>query len=129
MAKPIAAMAPKAILAMRTMPNLALCVVHLVGRGFESARQLDGIVVCPEMHEEQARLVIQHVIVDCRHLDAVLPNGAKHRIDHRSDQYEVAGDRRLAVAGRRDVDRDAGAIETGMAIAPSVSVSPRGIAN
>ena len=33
--------------------------------------ELHGIIVRPEMHEEHARLFVQHVAVDRRHLDAV----------------------------------------------------------
>jgi hypothetical protein len=32
-------------------------------RGFQSPRQLLRIVICPEMHEEDAGLLIEHVAV------------------------------------------------------------------
>src|SRR5690348_352293 len=41
--------------------------VHLVERGAQSLGQLLCVVMGPKMHEEQARLVVEHVIVDRRH--------------------------------------------------------------
>lgn len=42
-----------------------------VYRRAQSARQLFGVVVRPKMQEEQPWLLIQHVAVNGRHLDAV----------------------------------------------------------
>src|SRR5262249_45077068 len=33
--------------------------------------QLQGVVVCPEMHVEEARLVAERMVMERRHLDAV----------------------------------------------------------
>src|ERR1051326_6224830 len=38
----------------------------------QAAGELERVVVGPEMHEEQARLLIEHVAVQRRHLDAVV---------------------------------------------------------
>src|SRR5690348_7195196 len=53
----------------------------LVERGADTLGELHGVVVRPEMHEVQARLLVQHVAVQGRHLDAVLPQRLDHRID------------------------------------------------
>ena len=50
--------------------------VRAQARGFidrraQSARQLFGFIVRPEMQEEQARLLVQHMAVHGRYLDAV----------------------------------------------------------
>src|ERR1700745_1619781 len=39
----------------------ALCQVHFVERGAQSLGELQRVVVCPEMHEEEPRLVVEHV--------------------------------------------------------------------
>src|SRR6266566_3546730 len=46
----------------------------------EPARQLDRIRHGPEVHEEEPRLVVQHVVVQGRHLDPVSPERANHRV-------------------------------------------------
>ena len=56
------------------------------------------------MHEEQPRLFVEHVAVDRRDIDAIGAQRPDHRIDFVARQYEVAGDRRLAAAGRLEVD-------------------------
>jgi hypothetical protein len=43
---------------------------------------------------------VEHVVMDCRDLDAVIPQRLHYGIDLLRDQQKVAGDRRLAVAGR-----------------------------
>jgi hypothetical protein len=56
----------------------------LVEGDSHSLRQDDGVVMRPEMHEEQAGLVIEHVVVDRRH--ATRPN----------DRYPAVGDLRTS---------------------------------
>src|SRR5437879_2530179 len=56
------------------------------------------------MHEEEPRLLIEHVVVDGGHLDPVLPERLQYRGHLLGDQNEVAGNRRLAAAGRLKVD-------------------------
>jgi hypothetical protein len=53
----------------------------LVERGAQSSGKLERIVIGLEVHEDQARLLVQHVAVDRRDLDAVRPQGLDHRVD------------------------------------------------
>src|SRR5689334_8022252 len=53
----------------------------LIKRGADPLGELHGVVVRPEMHEVQARLLVQHVAVQGGDLDAVLAQGADDRID------------------------------------------------
>src|SRR5215471_10085077 len=41
--------------------------------GAQTLGQLQRVVVCPKVHEDQARLLGQHMAVDRRHLDIVCP--------------------------------------------------------
>jgi hypothetical protein len=61
-----------------------------------------GVVVRPEVHEEEPRLLVEHMTVQRGHLDAVLPQGPDHRVHLVAEQHEVG--RRLAVAGRLEAD-------------------------
>src|SRR3954452_13075112 len=58
------------------------------------------------MHEEEPRLLVQHVTMQGGHFDAVRPQRHDHRIDLVAGQHEVAGDGRLAVSGRLEIDGD-----------------------
>src|SRR5690348_11191392 len=51
---------------------LLLQQVHLVQGGPKPLRELQRIVIRPEMHVEHPRLVVQHVAVQGRHLDTVV---------------------------------------------------------
>src|SRR5437660_1043704 len=82
----------------------ALRACCLVERGTEPLRKLHRVVVRPEVQEEQPRLLVQHVAVDRRHLDAVRAQRLDHGIDLISRQHEVAGDGGLAAAGGLEVD-------------------------
>ena len=42
----------------------------------QASEQLPQIAVGPEMHEEEPRLLVQHVIVQRRHFDTVRSQGA-----------------------------------------------------
>src|SRR5215213_5192223 len=68
----IAASAPRT----RRLPNIssARCVpgVRALDRGTQPLTELLRLAHAPEVHEEDARLVLQHVVVDGRDLDAVL---------------------------------------------------------
>src|SRR5690348_7644677 len=76
----------------------------LVERRAQASRQLHGIVVGPEVAEEQSRLLIEHMAMDCRHLDAVAAQRLDYRIDLFAGQNEVAGYRRLAATGGLEID-------------------------
>src|SRR5215218_2427195 len=52
--------------------------LHLIERRPQALGHLLGVVVGPEVHEEEPRLLAEHVVVDGRHLDAVRPQGADH---------------------------------------------------
>src|SRR5271169_132770 len=51
---------------------LALGDVDLSERRFQAFGELLGVVIRPEMHEKQTRLVVEHVVVDRGHLDPVI---------------------------------------------------------
>jgi len=53
--------------------TLTLRARRLVERGAEPPGKLQCVVVGSEMKEEQPRLLVQHVAVDCRHVDAIRP--------------------------------------------------------
>ena len=74
---------------------------------------------------------VEHVAVQRRHLDAVLAQRLDHRVDLIRRQHEVAGDRRLAAAGRLEVDAVATPIgPAGVSCMPlSLIGSRRGTAN
>ena len=57
------------------------------------------------MQEEQARLVVEEVIVQARHRDFLRLQHPDHGIHFNGEQDEVANDCRLAGAGRLAVDR------------------------
>src|SRR6266849_9976686 len=65
---------------------------HLVQGRLQPFGQGDGVVIGPEMHEEQPGLLIQHVVVERGHLDAVGPEGLDDRIDLGGPQHEIAVD-------------------------------------
>jgi hypothetical protein len=52
------------------------------------------------VHEEQARLVVEHVVVDRRDLDAVRLQGLDDRVHLVDREHEVTGGCRLAGSGR-----------------------------
>jgi hypothetical protein len=82
----------------------ALRARGLVERGPQSLGELHGVVVGPEVHEDETGLLGEHVAVDRRHLDAVLPQRLDHRVHLFPCQHEVAGDGGLAAAGRLEAD-------------------------
>src|SRR5271166_2641682 len=55
--------------------------VNRIEAGPEPLGQFHRVVVGPEVDEECAGLVVEHVIVDRRDLDAVVPQGFDQRID------------------------------------------------
>src|SRR5215510_2602454 len=56
----------------------ALCARRLVERGAQPLGELHGVIIGPEVHEEQPRLLVEHVAVHRRHFDAV----RAQRLDH-----------------------------------------------
>src|SRR6516162_9554533 len=82
----------------------AFAARRLVECRAQSLGQLHGIVVCPEMHEEQPRLLVEHMAVDRGYLDAVRAQRLDHRIDLVSGEHEIAGDGGLAAAGGLEID-------------------------
>src|SRR6266446_7003849 len=57
------------------------------------------------MKEEQPWLLVQHVAVDCRHVDAIRPQSRDHRVHFIARKHEIASNCSLAAAGRLEVDR------------------------
>src|SRR5258706_8500495 len=84
--------------------TLALCARRLVERGAQSLGKLQGIVIGPEMKEEQPRLLIQHVAMDRGHLDAVRPQSLDHRVHFVTRNHEIAGNSGLTATGRLEID-------------------------
>jgi hypothetical protein len=66
----------------------------------------DGIVIGPEMHEEQVRRILNHVAVQRGDLNAAVSQAFQDRIDLRTQQYEVAGDGGLPGARGLKVNRN-----------------------
>src|SRR6185312_7350570 len=78
--------------------------IHQVQRGTHTLRELLSIIVGPEVHEEEVRIVLDHVTVERGHFDTMLTQGPQNRIDLTADHYEIAGDGCLATAGRLEID-------------------------
>src|SRR6266852_1279987 len=72
--------------------GLALRARGLVECGAQSAGELQGVVVRPEVQEDEPRLLGQHVAVDRGDLDPVCPQRLDHRVHLLPDEDEVAGD-------------------------------------
>src|SRR5262249_9703916 len=87
-----------------TLYLLASLHVYLVERRPQASRQLLGIIVGPEVHEEEMRRIGQHVAVKRGHFDAVISQRFDHRIDLAGDENEVAGDGSLSSTSRLKVD-------------------------
>src|SRR5512137_1012526 len=51
--------------------RLLLGGICLIQRRTQSASELDGIVIRPEMHKEQPRFLFQHMAVQGCHVDAI----------------------------------------------------------
>jgi hypothetical protein len=75
-----------------------------VQRGAESLGEPYGIVIGPEVHEDDPWLLGEHVAVNRRHVDTVGAQRAHDVVDLGADEDEIAGDRRLAATGRLKVD-------------------------
>src|SRR6266567_5886143 len=75
-----------------------VCDVYLRERHLQPVRKLVDVVVSPEVQEEQAWLVVQHVVVDCGDLDPAVAQRLLYRVDLFRDQYEIARNGRLAGA-------------------------------
>src|SRR5262245_14168733 len=81
-----------------------LAHVHLVQRRAQARSQLPGIVIGPEMHEEQPGLLVQHMTVESRDFDPVLAEGLEDGSDLAGGENEVAGDGSLSAPGGLEVD-------------------------
>src|SRR5947209_6324217 len=86
------------------VPDSAPGARGLVERSAQPPGELDGIVVRPEVHEEKPGLLVQHVAVNRRDLDAVRTQGLDDRVDLVGGEHEIAGDRSLAAAGWLEAD-------------------------
>src|SRR5437879_8375971 len=83
---------------------LRLLAVGQLERGFQSLGELDRIVVGPEVHVEEARSVLQPMVVERRDVDAMLPQGQGDGIHFLVDEDEVPGDRGLPIRRRLEVN-------------------------
>src|SRR3954451_13589120 len=77
----------------------ALWDVDMSKRRLEALSELFGVVIGPEMDEEQARQLVQHVVVDGSDLNAVLTHGLQHGGHFLGDQNEIARYRGFAGTG------------------------------
>ena len=50
------------------------------------------IVIGPEMHEEQARRIVEHMVMQRRHLDTVFAQSLEDRVHLGGCEHEIAGD-------------------------------------
>src|SRR5260221_14338332 len=93
---------PRSARATRMRPIPGRCrssaEAPLAQRRLQPAGELLRIVVRPEVHEEEARLLFQHVAVQCGDFDAVFAQGFEDRVHFLGDQDEITGNRRLAAA-------------------------------
>src|SRR6266849_2686128 len=64
--------------------------VHFVQRRPEATCEFERIALAPEVHEQQARRLVQHVAMQCRDLDAVGTQRAQDGVHFAGDQDEVA---------------------------------------
>src|SRR5215212_8231311 len=62
----------------------------------EPSRQFLRVIIRPEVHEIKPRLLIHHVTVKSRHLDAVVTQGFEHRAYFSSNENEITSDCRFA---------------------------------
>ena len=77
---------PRAVRYLFCEPNSR----HIVEGGTQALGQFESIVVCPEMHEEQPRLLVEHVTVQRGHRNPVLPQRRDHLVDLAPHEHEVA---------------------------------------
>src|SRR4051794_11444487 len=90
-----------------TRPSIApsaLDDVDMTERRLQPGRELQGIVVRPEMHEVEARLLADHMVVQSRDLDAILTQRFHNWRDFFVGQNEIASNRRLAASERLKID-------------------------
>src|SRR4051812_2786295 len=77
---------------------------RLVERRPQSPRQLQRVVMRPKMHEDQPRLLGQHVAMDRSDLDAVVAQRLDDRVHFVAGKDEITGDGGLPAASRLEVD-------------------------
>src|SRR5262249_61061728 len=83
----------------------ALRARRLVEGRAQSLGKLYGVVIGPKVHEEEPRLLVEHVTMDRRHLDTVRPQSVDDWVHFVSRQDEIAGNGGLAPTGRLEADR------------------------
>jgi len=108
---------------------LRLLRVREIKGGPETMRELLCIIVCPKVHEVEMGLVTKHVIVHRRHLNAVVTQSAKHRIDLGCKQHEITRNRGLALPCGLKIDGCPVPIAGGISMPPSTIFSLRGTLN
>src|SRR6267142_4227321 len=80
--------------------------VGKIERGPQPLRELLGLIICPEMHEEKMWRIIDHVTVKCRHLDPMLAKRLHDRIDFGAQEHEISCNRCPTATSRLEVDGD-----------------------
>lgn len=71
----------------------------LIERCAEALRERDRVAIRPEMHEEKARLLVEHVAVQRCDFDAVFTKRTNHGIDLGATKHKITGDRCLTAVG------------------------------
>src|SRR5262249_58012040 len=82
--------------ASRVQTSSLLLPIHFVESRPKAFGELQCIVVRPEVHEQEPRLLVEHVAVQRGDLDAVVSQRLHHGVHFRSYQHIVAGDGRPA---------------------------------
>ena len=82
----------------------ALRSCRFIERSSKTPRELERVVVRPEMHEKQPRLFRQHVAMEGGHLDPVFPQRLYHGVDFVPEQNEIARNGGLPASRRLKVN-------------------------
>ena len=79
------------------------------------------------MHEEKSRLVVEHMVMQSRDLDAVVAQRPQHRVDLIGRQHKVARDGRLTATRWLKLIASAVPMAAGTVMPPALTSSALGI--
>jgi hypothetical protein len=69
---------------------LRLLRVCFIKRSVKSLRQLDGVIVGPEVHEVEMWLIVEHVIVHGLDFNPVRPQSTDYWVDFVGEQDKIS---------------------------------------
>src|SRR6476661_3781661 len=92
-----------------TPPSLAPSDGNLPERRSQALRQLERIVVGPEMDKKETWLFVEHMTVEGGHLDAILAQRTDHRVHLFGGDHKITRYRCLAATCGLEVDNDGSA--------------------